>query len=130
MNSFCEKLKKLRQSAGYTQAETAALLGISASAVGMYEQGRREPDLELTQRICELYNVTPNYLVNGKADAPTEINEIIANMRKQMKMSDGIMFNGEPISEEDTEKIFDAMMLAAQFIIQQKNDSAPEELSE
>ena len=130
MNSFSEKLKKLRQTAGYTQAEAASLLGISASAVGMYEQGRREPDLELTEKICELYNVTPNYLVNGNADAPAEINEIFASMRKQMKMSDGIMFNGVPISEEDTEKIFDAMMLAAQLIMQQKNDKIPEEMSE
>ena len=86
--------------------------------------------LELTEKICELYNVTPNYLVNGNADAPAEINEIIASMRKQMKMSDGIMFNGVPISEEDTEKIFDAMMLAAQLIMQQKNDKIPEEMSE
>ena len=38
--------------------------------------------------------------------------------------------NGVPISEEDTEKIFDAMMLAAQLIMQQKNETIPEEMSE
>ncbi len=126
MNSFSQKLKKLRQDAGYTQAQAAGLLGISASAIGMYEQGRREPDLELTQKICDLYGITPNYLVNEDADAPAEINDIIAGMRKQMKMSQGIMFNGVPISEEDTEKIFDAMTLAAQLIMQQK-DTDPEQ---
>ena len=120
MNSFSQKLKKLRQDAGYTQAQAASLLGISASAIGMYEQGRREPDLELTQKICELYHITPNYLVNEDADAPAEICDIIAGMRRQMKMSQGIMFNGVPISEEDTEKIFDAMTLAAQLIMQSK----------
>ncbi len=130
MKSFAEKLKHLRQSAGYTQAQAASLLGISASAVGMYEQGRREPDLELTQRICRLYDVTPDFLVNGNSEAPAEINEIIAGMRKQMKMSQGIMFNGVPISEEDTEKIFDAMMLAAQLIMQKKSESKEKSMSE
>ena len=118
MNDFSLKLKKLRQTAGLTQAEAALRLGISASTVGMYEQGRREPDLETTQKICKLYGVTPDYLVTGNFDAPTEISEMINNIRARMRHSEGIMFDGVPVSEEDTEKIFDAMLLAARLIME------------
>lgn len=117
MSDFSTKLKKLRKNAGYTQLEVAKLLGVSPSAIGMYEQGRREPDLETTQKFCKLYGITPNYLVNEGGDAPSEISEMITQMREQMRQSDGIMFDGVPISEEDTEKIFDAMLLAARLII-------------
>lgn len=128
MNDFSAKLKKLRIAAGYTQAEAGALLGVSASAIGMYEQGRREPDLETTQRICELYGVTPNYLVNdSNEDAPSEIGDMICNLREQMRHSEGVMFNGVPINEEDTEKIFDAMMLAAQLIMKQRSEEEQRE---
>ena len=85
MNDFSLKLKKLRQTAGLTQAEAALRLGVSASTVGMYEQGRREPDLETTQKICQLYGVTPDYLVADTFDAPTEIAEMINNIRTNNK---------------------------------------------
>ena len=122
MNEFSRKLKKLRQSRGLTQADVAVRLGISASTVGMYEQGRREPDLETMQKICKLYNVTPDYLVNADFDAPSEISDMINEIRARMKQSQGMMFDGVPVSAEDTEKIFDAMLLAARLIME-SNDS-------
>lgn len=127
MGDFSVKLKKLRQSRGYTQAEVARMLGISASAVGMYEQGRREPDMDLIGKICEVYNVTPNFLVGETSDAPAEINDVINSMREQLRQSDGLMFNGVPVSAEDTEKIFDAMQLAAQLIMVQRVQKEQEE---
>ena len=37
------RIAALRRDAGWSQAELGKRLGVSASAVGMYEQGRREP---------------------------------------------------------------------------------------
>ncbi len=45
MSGFSEKLASLRREKGLTQAELAARLGISKSAVSMYERGNREPEL-------------------------------------------------------------------------------------
>ena len=39
------RIAQLRQDRGFKQADLADLLHISASAVGMYEQGRRLPSL-------------------------------------------------------------------------------------
>ncbi len=56
----------LRISKGWSQAELARQIGVSASAVGMYEQGRREPSLGLLVRLAQEFGVTTDYLLMGK----------------------------------------------------------------
>ena len=56
----------LRISKGWSQAELARRIGVSASAVGMYEQGRREPSLGLLVRLAQELGVTTDYLLMGE----------------------------------------------------------------
>ena len=56
----------LRISKGWSQAELARRIDISASAVGMYEQGRREPSLGLLVRLAQEFGVTTDYLLMGE----------------------------------------------------------------
>ena len=44
-------IKKLREEKGITQAELSKHLKISPSTVGMYEQGRRESDIDTLKKI-------------------------------------------------------------------------------
>lgn len=44
------RLKKLREAKGLSQAELAKIIGISASSIGMYEQGRRTPEVETLKK--------------------------------------------------------------------------------
>ena len=62
------RIAALRRSAGWSQAELAQKLQISASAVGMYEQGRREPAAELLVSIAALFEVSVDYLLTGKPE--------------------------------------------------------------
>ena len=116
MTNFAQRLKALRTKHGYTQSGLAALLGISTSAVGMYEQGRREPDNTLLKRICEVFEVSTDYLL-GHDDGPREVEKALYDMRTRLKESGGLMFKGNPLNEEDTEKLFDAMLLAAKIML-------------
>ena len=59
----------LRISKGWSQAELARRIGVSASAVGMYEQGRREPSLGLLVRLAQELGATTDYLLMGEAPA-------------------------------------------------------------
>ena len=56
----------LRQKRGISQSELAALLRISPSTVGMYEQGRRLPSLSMVVRLSRVFGVTTDYLLTGK----------------------------------------------------------------
>ena len=60
------RIAALRKAAGWSQAELAQRLKISPSAVGMYEQGRREPALQMLIQLSELFGVTIDYLVTGR----------------------------------------------------------------
>ena len=66
-----DRIRELRTAAKMGQKELAVRLGISASAVGMYEQNRREPDDRTKIAICMTFNVSPSYLL-GWDDKPSE----------------------------------------------------------
>ena len=60
------RIAALRRQAGMSQAELAARLSVSPSAVGMYEQGRREPSLDRVVALCQLFEVSADYLLTGQ----------------------------------------------------------------
>lgn len=120
---FAKRLKELRQLKCLTQAELAELLGISSSSVGMYEQGRREPDINLINKICEVFSVTSDYLLGMTSKSTTvDVGQIIGDMRARMMTSEGLMFNGVPLSEEDVSKLMDAIELSTAIVLSRKND--------
>lgn len=61
-------LKQLRDREGITQAELSRKLKISPSTVGMWEQGRREPDCEMLKRIARFFKVTTDYLLGNEIE--------------------------------------------------------------
>lgn len=63
-------LKRLREEKEMTQAELGKALEISPSAIGMYEQGRRTPDIPTLKKIASYFNVSLDYLL-GNAPAKT-----------------------------------------------------------
>lgn len=52
---FRHWLREARESFGLTQGELGRLVGISPSALGMYEQGRRRPGPKSRARIREFF---------------------------------------------------------------------------
>lgn len=69
MATFAERLRSLRTKKGLTQKEVADRLGISESAYGYYEQGRRQPPQESYAVLADLFDVSLDYLLLGKATA-------------------------------------------------------------
>lgn len=60
------RIAALRRQAGMSQAELADRLAVSASAVGMYEQGRREPSMDRIVALSRLFGVSADYLLTGE----------------------------------------------------------------
>lgn len=59
-----ERTKVGRISRNMTQSRLAALVGVAASTVGMWEQGRREPDLDTIEALADIYNVPVSYFID------------------------------------------------------------------
>lgn len=67
---FGVRIALLRAEKGWTQAELGRQIGVSASAVGMYEQGRREPSLDIVVRLAREFGVTTDFLLMGDLLCP------------------------------------------------------------
>ena len=61
-----DRIALLRRGKGWSQNELARQLHISSSAVGMYEQGRREPSLKALLELAGAFGVSADYLLTGK----------------------------------------------------------------
>lgn len=119
-NLFGQRLKSLRQKKGLTQRQLAYSLGISPSTVGMYEQGRREPDNSLLSQLCRVLDTTTDYLIgfSDKAtDTQQDVSDVIEDFTGMLMSQQGLMFNGQPITAEDREKIVIAIKSAAAVVI-------------
>ena len=68
------RLKKLRNQAGETQAQLAALLGVKPNQVVEMENGRKTTSFERLAVICKHYNVSADYLL-GLTDQPRPLAE-------------------------------------------------------
>ncbi len=60
------RIAALRRQAGMNQAQLAEILQISASAVGMYEQGRREPSAQMLLALARAFGVSVDFLLTGE----------------------------------------------------------------
>ncbi len=61
---FNEVLRELRKNSGLSQEDLAHRLGISKSAVGMYEQDKRKPNHDLLKKIAACFEVSIDYLMD------------------------------------------------------------------
>ncbi|NGQ95054.1 helix-turn-helix transcriptional regulator [Brevibacillus sp. SYP-B805] len=77
MASFHERLKALRQKHNLKQKDVAKKLGITVSAYGYYEQGRREPSVETLNQLAALFDVSVDYLVNGRRAVDFTLDELL-----------------------------------------------------
>ena len=65
-----KQIKMLRINAEMSQLQLAEKLNVSPSTVGMYEQGRRAPAIEVLIEMASIFGVSLDYLVTGKEHIP------------------------------------------------------------
>ena len=70
------RIASLRHSYGLSQADLARRLHISPSAVGMYEQGRREPSVDILIALAKEFGVTLDYLLSGHPDSVRDVSAL------------------------------------------------------
>ena len=106
------RIAALRREAGMSQAQLAGLLQVSPSAVGMYEQGRREPSADTLVELARFFSVRVEYILTGTA-APSEeqaleqmlLNRISSANRRINRRKD------RPFSRQELAVLFAAMLM-------------------
>ena len=58
MSKFSNRLIELRKNKGWSQEKLAEKLNVSRSRIGMYEQGKRQPDFEMYEAICGFFRTS------------------------------------------------------------------------
>ena len=59
-------LKKARKKKAISQLKVAMDLSITREALSHYENGKRNPDVQMLRRLSEYFNVSIDFLINGK----------------------------------------------------------------
>lgn len=106
------RIAALRRSSGMNQAQLAQQLQISPSAVGMYEQGRREPSAQLLVAMARIFGVTVDYLLTG-APGRQEEDKLEQMLLGRIRAADQMLEarNTRPFSREELAVLFAAMLM-------------------
>lgn len=100
---LANKLKALRKKAGFTQKDLADLLDVVPSAIGMYEQNRRVPDLGTVIKLSKIFNVSTDVLLGLTSEdnveythhqVETQHSEFVI-LYEQLDLSDQAEIRGE-----------------------------------
>lgn len=59
-------LKIIRKQRNLNQLKVALDLNVSREALSHYENGKRNPDLQMLRRLSEYFGVSIDFLINGK----------------------------------------------------------------
>ena len=118
-------LRILRKNKGLSMKELGEIIGVAESTISQYETVKREPDFETLLKLGEFFNVSVDYLLRGdnpqnnKTPALTkkderDIAKTLANLKETLENEEGLMFDGDPMSDEAKESILAAMELGLQ----------------
>ncbi len=112
-----ENLKKLRVEKSLTQGELAKMLGVSASSIGMYEQGRREPDHELLIKMSKIFSVSVDELlgIDDKVVGEEKSLEEFIDEVLKLVFNEKLTLNGELLERKHAKKIADSIKLGVEF---------------
>ena len=124
MSSFGKNLKQLRLQNKQTQIELAQAIGLSFSAISMYERGERKPDFETLEIIADYFNVTIDGLIGGDREDANVKNILPIPKFNRIPLL-GTIACGEPIlAQENVEGDVDIPeQIRADFALRCKGDS-------
>lgn len=97
-------LKILRKKRGLTQKEVADKIGSTKITISRYESNQRKIGGENLVKLAKLFNVTPEYILNGSE----EEKDIVISQEKLTKHNMAF-FKAKDISDEDKKKMIEMM---------------------
>ena len=115
---LASRILDLRKNAGMSQLQLAQKLNVCQSTIGMYEQGRRTPAIDMLVQMAKLFDVSLDYLVTGREIADSITSERYTTMKSacpcrrccfclnKPKLRHSNYFQANAICEEETVDVF------------------------
>jgi transcriptional regulator with XRE-family HTH domain len=106
------RIAALRRQAGMSQAQLARLLRVSPSAVGMYEQGRREPSADVLVELGKIFGVSVDYILTG-SPTPQEEQRLRQVLLDRITNADRLLQERKdrPFTRQELALLFAAMLM-------------------
>lgn len=79
------RIKELRNQKKLTQADLAALVGLTYIQIGRYEIGKSVPSSDVLQKLAPALDTTSDYLINGSHDEAVAAQLTDRELLKQFK---------------------------------------------
>lgn len=119
-----EMFQKLLDKHGITAYKVAKDTGITTATLTNWKKGRYVPKQDKLQKIADYFGVTVEYLMTGKMQENSgskltlkderDIKSILEST-EQLLQQDGLMFDGEPASQEAIDSILSAMRVGMEL---------------
>lgn len=107
---FSKNLRDLRKEKALSQKELGDAVGVSASAIGMYEQNRRKPNTKMICKFAEYFGVSSDSLLGSKSGVVgQDLNSIEDALKAFLRSQKGLRFNGKPVTEDELKMIEEAI---------------------
>lgn len=94
--SIAKSITELRTASGMSQQSLADALYVSRDLVSKWERGLRRPDYRMIEKISEVFNVSPDAIIDKKNFIYSELTECFSG--------------GEDLSEEKLTNILNAFL--------------------
>lgn len=91
MSEFAQRIKKFRTLKGFTQRELANILNVSQNAVYNWENGKREPSIDMIEKIAQALDVKIVDLVDSIYMPDYAKTEEFAEMERYSNAFDGVI---------------------------------------
>lgn len=115
-STFGERLKSAREHAGLLQSQVAEMCNLkSATVVSNWEKNYNQPDLNKLLSLCEVLQVSPNYLVGYAPPdslSSTDLSQSELELVKRMRLLD----------ERGTATVLQTLQMQEDFVSSYNND--------
>lgn len=119
-----EIFEQLLQKYGVSAYKVSKATGVTQSTLSDWKRGRSTPKSENMKKLAGYFGVSIDYLMTGKESEDKEpqlkprdekdIKNILENTEQLLKQ-DGLMFDGQPASQEAIDSILSAMQIGMEM---------------
>jgi len=110
------RIKEQRKKLRYTQMQLAQKISVSPQVISNWERGYTEPSAEDIARLSIALSCPSDYLLgkttnttNKESKDERDIAKRMAELREDLSSATGLLFDGEPMSDEAKESLLEAM---------------------